>query len=122
MVNDEDFFWDGVDQRMLLVQKCTGCGALRHPPAPMCWKCNSVTWEPVPLSGKGRVYSWIISKHPTRPDDAPRTVVLADMEEGVRFVANLIDPRRIDIGTPVEVTFREVNGSLLPQFCVVDDA
>src|SRR4051794_32299277 len=32
---DNAFFWEGVDRHELLIQRCTSCGKLRHPPRPM---------------------------------------------------------------------------------------
>ena len=113
---DDDFFWQGVDQDKLLAQSCLQCGTLRHPPAPMCASCQSVAWEPRELSGRGKVYSWLISKHPTEPDAAPRTVVLVDLDEGLRLVSNMVAGESVEIGDPVQLTFGEVRGSKLPLF------
>ena len=33
---DTAFFWDGTAAGELRIQRCGGCGALRHPPGPMC--------------------------------------------------------------------------------------
>jgi uncharacterized OB-fold protein len=115
-MQDDDFFWGGVDRGQLLVQKCTSCGTVRHPPAPMCGHCHSLDWREEPLSGRGRVYAWLISKHPTQPDSAPRTVVLVDLEEGVRMISNIEDGGAVEIGDPVEVVFRKVGDTNLPQF------
>src|SRR4051812_30819701 len=39
---DNAFFWEGVDRHELLIQKCSSCGRLRHPPRPMCPNCQSL--------------------------------------------------------------------------------
>lgn len=113
---DDDFFWKGVDQSKLLAQCCSQCETLRHPPAPMCACCQSVAWEARELSGRGKVYSWLISKHPTKADVAPRTVVLVDLEEGLRLVSNIVAGESVRIGDPVRITFGEVDGAKLPMF------
>lgn len=113
---DHDFFWDGVDQDKLLVQCCSQCQAMRHPPAPMCGHCQSLEWHAAPLSGKGTVFSWLISKHPTKPDEEPRIVVLADMAEGTRLVANMAPGEEAAIGDPVTVIFADYKGNRLPFF------
>jgi len=115
-MSDEAFFWEGVDRGQLLAQKCGDCGGLRHPPVPMCPACQSLSWTAQALSGRGRVHGWIVSKHPSRPDESPRTVVLVDLEEGIRLVSNLEGAAHIEIGAPVEVVFREIGGATLPQF------
>jgi uncharacterized OB-fold protein len=82
----------------------------------MCACCQSVAWEPRDLSGSGKVYSWLISKHPSKPDAAPRTVVLVDLDEGLRLVSNIVDGESVEIGDSVSLTFGEVHGSKLPMF------
>ena len=106
-MTDEDFFWAGLDRGEILVQRCVDCGVIRHPPAPMCSKCNSLAWKPTALSGEGRIFSWIVSKHPSHPDEAGRTVVLVAMDEGVRMVGNLVGSGGAGIGAPVRAVFLE---------------
>ena len=66
----DQWFWDGVNDEQLLIQRCANCGKLRHPPAPMCGDCHSLEWNAEPVSGRGTVYTWIVSHHPTEPDDS----------------------------------------------------
>ena len=115
---DDRYFWDGVASRKLLLQRCAGCGKLRQPPSPMCPSCNSLDWETQEASGRARVYSWIASQHPTADDTTTRIVVLLDLEEGVRFVSNLVDFPLEDVhfGMPVELVFVDYDGQILPQF------
>ena len=114
-------FWEGVRAGELRIQKCASCGKLRQPPRPMCPHCNSLEWEMVPSSGKGTVYSCIIPRHMV-PEGQEKVVALVELEEGVRFFANVIDvdPRTVAIGMPVEVTFEDRDGGIrLPQFKLV---
>ena len=69
-------------------------------------------------SGHGHVYTWIVSHHPTRPDAEPRVVVLVELDEGVRFVANLLGVAAADVqnGMEVTVSIEDVDGVVLPQF------
>ena len=115
---DDQPFWDGVAGNRLLLQRCADCHGVQHPPSPMCPVCQSVRREWFEVSGRGTVYSWIQSHHPTAPDEAPRIVALIDLEEGPRFVSNLqgIELDAIVPGLPVEVFFAEVDGTRLPQF------
>ena len=121
-MRDQDFFWDGVKDGLILVQQCNACGSLRQPPGPMCPACQSLTWHPKTMSGRGSVYAFIVSKHPTRPDDDPRLVVLVELEEGVRMVSNLldVDVRDVRVVTPVQAIFRDVGGTTLPLFKVAN--
>ena len=54
---DTAFFWEALREHKLLIQRCTSCSTLRHPPRPMCPKCNSLQWETLASSGRGVVYS-----------------------------------------------------------------
>ena len=67
----------------LLFQRCTACGTLRHPPAPMCGDCHSLEWDTQESRGNGPVYTWIVSHHPTRPDAEPRIVALVQLDDGL---------------------------------------
>ena len=114
----DQYFWDGVQQHLLLVQRCASCGALRLPPVPMCGVCHSTEWDTLEASGRGTVYSWILSHHPSAPDDTPRIVVLVQLAEGPRVVSNLVDVAVADVRNdmPVQLCFRTIDGVLLPQF------
>jgi uncharacterized OB-fold protein len=118
---DNRFFWEGVREGRLLVQRCSSCGTLRHPPGPMCPRCLSLEWEAIEASGRGTIHSWVLSHHPTEPDAEPRVVVLVDLEEGVRMVGNLTGTqwREIRNESPVQAYFADVDGVALPQFAVV---
>jgi uncharacterized OB-fold protein len=115
-MRDQDFFWEGVKEGKLLIQQCSDCDRLRQPPGPMCPHCQSLSWHPKRASGRGSVYSWIVSKHPTELDANPRIVALIDLDEGVRMVSNLRDTELAAVreGMPVEVFFDADYG--LPQF------
>ena len=113
---DTRFFWDGVREGRLLLQRCASCGAVRHPPGPMCPRCQSLSWEPVDATGRGTIHSWVVSVHPTEADVEPRTVVLVDLEEGVRLVSNLVGGGTPANDASVEVCFADVDGVPLHQF------
>ena len=118
--HDTKFFWEGVRAGRLLVQRCTSCSTLRHPPGPMCPACQSLEWEALESSGRGIVYSFVVMHHPPIPPfDYPNTVLLVELEEGTRLISQLVDarPEDVRIGAPVEVVFREVEeGLTLPLF------
>ncbi len=121
---DNQGFWEGVKRHDLVFQKCRQCGTLVHPPRPMCPACRSFDKEWARSSGRGKVYSWITyreSAHPSfRP---PYSVVLVELDEGVRVVSNLVDakPDEIEVGMPVEVVFDDISDELtLPKFKKVD--
>jgi uncharacterized protein len=117
---DSAFFWEGVEARELRIQRCTGCGELRHPPRPMCPQCHSLDYDHVVSSGRGEVYSYVVHHHPPVPgQDHPFVVALVQLEEGTRILGNLLDaaPEDVHVGTPVQVDFvARSDGRLLPQW------
>lgn len=121
--HDDQFFFDGAKQGMLLMRKCAKCERLQHPPTPMCPHCGSLEWDVQELTGHGVVHGWIHSYHPTELDEAPRIVAVVELDEGVRLVSNLqgVDAGDVANGMTVHVTFEEletIDGGtvVLPQF------
>ena len=45
------FFFEGAKRHELLIQRCTSCGVLRHPPRPACANCRSFEWDTVDRVG-----------------------------------------------------------------------
>jgi uncharacterized OB-fold protein/acyl dehydratase len=112
---DTAFFWEGTARHELRIQRCGGCGALRHPPGPMCRVCGFARPEYDVAAGTGEVYSYVVHHHPPVPGrQLPIVVALVQLTEGVRMVGELLDisPERVRIGLPVRVTFVEVDGEL----------
>lgn len=120
---DDAYFWEGAQAGKLLLRICARCGQIAHPPVPMCSRCHSLHWSTRQASGRGEVYSWLESRHPSQPDAAPRIVALIDLEEGQRLVSNLIGIALEDVrpGLPVEVTFETVGEHVLPKFRPVQE-
>ncbi|MBI1817443.1 MAG: Zn-ribbon domain-containing OB-fold protein [Deltaproteobacteria bacterium] len=121
---DNAGFWEGCRQHELRIQRCTACGALRHPPRPMCPHCGGVDSDWMRASGRGSVFSFTIVHGPTLPvfqAQAPYNVVVVQLDEGPYIVSNLVDCRaeQIRIGVKVEVVFEGVDGTMsLPRFRV----
>jgi uncharacterized OB-fold protein len=72
-------------------------------------------------SGRGAVYSHVTHHYPPLPGVVlPHTVLLVELEEGVRLISELAadaDPAAVRIGLPVQVAFQQVpGGQLLPVF------
>ncbi len=120
ITHDNAFYWEGIARRELLIQKCSDCGHLRHPPGPACPHCHSLNWETVTASGKATLFSFVVMHQPRLPAfDYPLPVLLVELEEGVRIVANGIDlpADKLEIGMPLSLDFVEVEpGYLLPAF------
>ncbi|MGV0605822.1 Zn-ribbon domain-containing OB-fold protein [Mycolicibacterium sp. XJ1904] len=105
---DTEFFWSGLKEQELRIQRCTDCKTFRVPPRPMCGSCQSLNWDYVVSSGRGTVYSFVMPKYPPLPFlEYPYVVALIELDEGVRIVSNLcdIEPEAIEVGMPVEVFY-----------------
>ena len=120
MTPDTEFFWAGVKEHRLLIQRCTSCGNLRHPPRPMCPHCQSLEWDTIEASGRGTVFSFVIPHHPPLPwFPEPFVVALVDLPEGTRIVTNVIGIAPEDVRTGMEVAVRYEqfdDGLVLPLF------
>jgi uncharacterized OB-fold protein/acyl dehydratase len=114
---DTEFFWAGTQAGELRIQRCGGCGALRHPPGPACPSCGSIgKFEYQVAAGTGRVYSYVVHRHPPVPGkELPIVIALVELTEGVRMLGELtgIDPEEVAIGMPVRVRFRRVDDDLV---------
>jgi uncharacterized protein len=120
LTHDNRFFFDGAKEHKLLIQRCTACGTLRHPPRPSCAVCRSFEWDAQVASGRGTIYSFTVNHYPKVPAfDYPLVVALVELEEGTRLVANVADitPETVAIGMPVVATFESFDDDLtLPVF------
>jgi uncharacterized OB-fold protein/acyl dehydratase len=118
--HDNRFWWDGLEEGKFLIQKCSSCGALRHPPRPMCGQCQSIEWETIESTMKGTVHSYVVIHHPPVPGyEYPLVCALIDLEEGIRFVSNVVDcaPGDVHVGMKVEGTIEPVDDEMkLPLF------
>jgi uncharacterized OB-fold protein/acyl dehydratase len=110
---DNTWWFDAVEDGRVLIQRCASCERLRHPPQPMCRSCRSLKWDAVEASGRGTIYSFVITHHPQVPSfDYPLPIVVVELEEGVRMVMNTVDTDidHIAIGAPVTISIRQADG------------
>lgn len=110
---DNDFFFEGTAAHELRISRCEACGMLRHPPGPMCPHCHAHDRGYVVASGRGRVFSFVEHHAPRLPGKAlPLTIVLVELEEGVRMVGELVGGDGVQIGDDVEVVFERIDDDL----------
>ena len=121
---DDATFWEHCVQERLAFQRCAACGTLRHPPAPICGRCQSreIDWAEAPR--RGRIYSYTIAWHPTHPAATaaiPYNVVLVEFPQmpGVRLISNVVEAAydELAVGLVVELVFEtDAKGRKLPRF------
>ena len=112
---DTAFFWAGAAAGELRIQRCGDCGALRHPPGPMCPQCGAGTQGYVVAAGTGLIYSYVVHHHPPVPGKRlPMVIVLVQLDEGVRILGELLgaDPEQVKIGLPVRVAHVRIDDEL----------
>ncbi|MFJ9179130.1 Zn-ribbon domain-containing OB-fold protein [Streptomyces sp. NPDC102360] len=126
-------FWEYAARGELRIQACANptCGELRFPPRPCCPHCQSFDSEWRRMSGRGRVWSYVIPHPPLLPAyaaQAPYNAIVVELAEAprIRLVGNLVsaadaplnsvDPDRIKIGARVQVVFAEVDGVAVPRW------
>lgn len=116
--DDTAFFWEALAAGRLVVQRCDGCAALRHPPQPMCPNCGSMEAGVHEVSGRGRIHSYTVHHHPPIPGfELPYAVVLVDLDEGVRMIVNVPSEQisQLAIGEPIVIRIEEVAaGAFVP--------
>jgi uncharacterized OB-fold protein len=123
IINEDNApYWEYAKKHELRMQKCTRCGHIRFPVSVVCPKCHSLEAEWTGLSGKGKVYSYVIYRmayHPSYQNDIPYAVAIIQLDEGPRMESNItgcqMEDIRIDM--PVEVYFDDVTDDIsLPKF------
>lgn len=112
---DTAYFWEGTAAGELRIQRCGGCGLLRHPPGPMCPECGATNPKFLVSLGIGEVYSYVVHHHPPMPGrQLPFVVALVELDEGPRMLGELtgIEHADVHIGLQVEVVFERVDEEL----------
>ncbi len=113
-------WFEGLRAQEMRIQKCSACGRLRHTPRPMCPACQETAHCFERVSGRGRIWSFIVA-HPPLPQGfagrAPISVALVALDEDptLRVVGELVpgtDPAELAIDAPVEAVFARVTDEL----------
>lgn len=117
-------FWQHCAAGELRFQRCADCDTWRHPPAPACGTCRSLSsrWELAPDGAE--LFSYTIVHHAATPalkDAVPYNVaIVAFPAPGVlRLVSSVVDalPEELSIGMPLELAWaRSADDQLLPVF------
>ena len=113
-------FWDGTAVGELRLQRCRGCRSAYFPPQPFCPRCWSADVDVIRSSGRGSLYSYVIS-HRAAPGFTPPYVIgVVELEEGPRLLTNIVDvppePDQLPLDLPVEVVYETVGDMTLPHF------
>ncbi|MER7049030.1 Zn-ribbon domain-containing OB-fold protein [Streptomyces jumonjinensis] len=126
-------FWEYAARGELRVQYCAACDEPRFPPRPCCPHCQSFDSGWRRMSGRGRIWSFVVPHPPLLPgyaEFAPYNAVVVELAEAprIRLVGNVVaaadapldsvDPARLRIGAAVKAAFTEARdgGLRLPRW------
>jgi uncharacterized OB-fold protein len=119
---EEQGWFDAARDGRLLYQQCADCGAVPSYPRAACPSCWSSALAEKTSAGRGVVHSFTTQHRPGGRGfaaDVPYTLVLVDLDEGFRVLADLRDGPQgtVAVGLPVEAIFEEAApGLALPRF------
>lgn len=122
IIDENRPFWEATRRGELQLQCCRDCGAYRYPPNVLCVECGSTAFDWKPVSGRGKVYSFVIfhrAYHPGFAGEVPYAVACIELAEGPRLMSNIvgIPPDQIRCDMPVEVVFEPITDEIsLPKF------
>jgi uncharacterized OB-fold protein len=113
-------YWEGTASGELRLQRCRDCRSTYFPPQPFCPACASDDIEIVRASGRGLLYSYVITERAAPGFTAPYVIAVVELEEGPRLLTNIVgidpDPDVLPLDLPVEVVFETVGEIALPMF------
>lgn len=111
-------YWTAARQGRLLIMHCRACDRAYFYPRRRCPHCWSEETEWRQASGYGTVYAYsIVRQNPAPPfgDWCPYGVVMVDLDEGVRMMANWDRETALEelmIGKAVQITFEKITDEI----------
>ena len=117
---DTRFFWEGLENGELRIQRCEGCAELFHPPVVRCPVCGGYAMGWQTATGRAQLYSFVAPEYPHFAAFDPGYIVgLVELEEGTRLLTNVVDvdPDEVKVGMGLELVVRSDNSDQpLPMF------
>jgi acetyl-CoA acetyltransferase/uncharacterized OB-fold protein len=114
-------FWTSGEEGRLRIDSCGDCGALVHPPVPICQVCRSRNRVATAVSGNATVVGFTVNHHQWLPGFEPPYVVAnvaLDEDPSVRLTTNIVDcaPEDVTVGMRVAVRFEHDEDVWVPLF------
>jgi uncharacterized protein len=116
--SESEPFWSAAREGRLLIKECRACHHVYYYPRRYCPKCWSEDTGWLESSRRGSIYSFsVVHQNPAQPfaGYCPYGVVLVDLEEGPRLMANwdfTAPLEQMKCGLPVQIAFRQVDDNL----------
>jgi uncharacterized OB-fold protein len=117
-------FWDGAQEKRLMLPRCNACGQFWFPPSQRCRHCLSGDFDWAESKGEGRIYSFVVYHrvyHPAFEQDVPYVVAIVELDEGPRLLSNIVGTPAAEVrcDARVRVAFDECrSGMAIPQFVI----
>ncbi len=107
-------YWREIPRRYRTeAAKCAKCGFVSFPPRLVCPECGAREFTPVVLSGTGKLLTYTVIRVPPAPfeDQSPYAVGLAELDDGVRLMAQVVDCEfdALRVGLRVRLEFRKIS-------------
>ena len=109
-------FWEGLRIGEIRLQRCTACEHWIFYPRSHCPQCLATELSWYPVSGRGRLHTFTITRTPTVAmfaDEVPQRLAIVELQEGVRMTSTLVgieDESNIVVGMALEPVFEPTNG------------
>lgn len=91
--------------------KCKNCDTIFFPIRPICLNCGAEGMDEIPLSGKGKVYTYTIARHqvPGALVKVPYALAIVLLEEGCQVTTVITeDWESIEVDMDVEIYFEKM--------------
>lgn len=121
LTDRNEFYWTSGKDGRLRFECCEDCGALQHPPTPVCRYCRSAKLGVAEVSGRGVVWGTTVNYQqwsPGFPVPYVVAVVAIDEDPRVRLTTNIVgaEPDDVVIGMAVQVRFEQADDVWIPVF------
>lgn len=106
-------FWNGVKEGKLVLQYCPETKQFQHYPRPVSIYTGKKNVEWREVSGNGTIYACTVIRIPGPGLEGrlPLCVATVDLDEGVRFIGNVLNcaPEQLKIGARVKLAWDKLN-------------
>lgn len=114
-------YWAAAREHRLELPHCKACNHVWFPPSRSCPNCLSNDMAFKPVSGNGKVYSFVTFHrvyNPAFAGDVPYVVALVELDEGARMLTNIVGiaPDKVACEMRVKVVYEQRGESTIPMF------
>jgi uncharacterized OB-fold protein len=115
-------YWEGCQNRQLLIQRCKQCKHVQFYPRSICTSCMRDDLEMVQASGAGKITTFSIIRHPVSQayaNEVPYAIALIELDEGPTMMSAICnaDPETVHTGMTVKVVFEQWTDEItMPKF------